>query len=106
MGIIGIITPGCFSPLDVPRRTVTNAEILSVGKIEFKILKLNSCKNLSFKFEKLKDSSIVDNTRLLGTLWQSAWILKPNQPQWNGYMQSVLDGEKPSWTFIQDSKRV
>ena len=100
MGIIGIITPGCFSPLDVPRRTVTNAEILSVGKIEFKILKLNSCKNLSFKFEKLKDSSTVDNTRLLGTLWQSAWILKPNQPQWNGYMQSVLDGPHPGKSTV------
>ena len=100
MGIIGIVTPGCFSPIDVPRRTVTNEEILSVGTIDFKILMLNPSKDLSFKFEKLKEHSFVDNTKLLGTLWQSAWILKPNQPQWNGFMQSVLDGSYPGKSTV------
>ena len=99
MGIIAIVTRGCFSPINVPRRTVSSAEILSVGSIEFKIFKLKQ-KNLSFKYQKQKGNLIFDNTRLLGTLWQSAWILKPSQPQWNGFMQSVLDGDYPGKSTV------
>ena len=81
MGIIGIITRGCFSPLQLPRRKVTSDEVLSVGTIDFKIIKMNSSKNTSLIFEKLTDISIIDNTKILGTLWQSTWIFKPNVPQ-------------------------
>ena len=68
MGIIAIITPGCFAPQVIPRRNVTNDEILSVGSIEFKTLQLNRRKDLSFRFERLNEYNIIDNTKLLGTL--------------------------------------
>ena len=100
MGIIAIVTPGCSSPLAVPRRTVTSEEIISAGNIEFKILKLDAPKDVTFKFEKLQPTIVVDNTKLLGTLWQSSWVLKPHQPQWNGYMQSVLEGNYPDKSTV------
>ena len=92
MGIIAIVKPGSSSTVIFLRMTVSSDEIITAGKIEFKFLNLSASKDASFEFEKLKVISAPDNTKLLCTLWQSAWILKPGQPQWNGYMQSVHDG--------------
>ena len=100
MGIIGIITKGCFSQLKLPRRKVTSDEVLSVGTIDFKMFKMNATKNLSLIFEILTDISIVDNTKSLGTLWQSTWIFKPSVPQWSGYMQTVLNGSHPGKSTV------
>ena len=100
MGIIAIITPGCFSPFVIPRHKVTNDELYSVGGIEFKTLKLNQPKDLSFQFEKLNAYNIIDNTKHLGTIWQTAWILQPNQPQWSGAMQSILNASHPGKSTV------
>ena len=59
------------------------------------MLNINKNSNISLKSEQPCEFSTVDNTKLLGTLWHSAWILKPEQPQWNGYTQSVHNGTNP-----------
>ena len=37
IGIIAIVTRGCFSPINVRRHDVTNTDIYSVDSIEFKM---------------------------------------------------------------------
>ena len=96
------MTTACSATLKVPRQTISSEQILSIGRIEYKILNINK-DNISLKFEHLRVFSAIGNTKLLGTLsWQSAWILKSEQPQWNAYMQSLHRGTHPGKASIQE----
>ena len=48
----------------------------------------------------MKTIEVTDNTKLLGTLWQSAWILKASQPQWRGFRQSIHSGSHPGKSSV------
>ena len=38
--------------------------------------------------------------KVLGSLWQYAWLVTPMKPLWNGFMKASHDGPCPSKTAI------
>ena len=51
-----------------------------------------------FKYIRCNDA--LDNTKILGNLWQYAWLVTSMKPLWNGFMKASRDGLHPSKTAI------
>ena len=53
-----------------------------------------------FKIEALPSLVSFDNKKVLGNLWQFAWLVKPMKPLWNGFMKSSHHGSFPGKSAV------
>lgn len=95
MGIIAAVTPRTEICKTVPRVNVTAEDIASVGKINIAFFMPREGVLSSLKYDKLPDFSTEDATANVDLLWKTTWLLQPERPSWNGYMQMVSQGSHP-----------
>ena len=99
MGIIAAVTPRVTATKLVPRVEVLSKDIMQIGSIETHLFyrhRNSSC----LKYESLQHFSAGDTTGSVDILWKSAWMLKPQRPLWNGFMQMVQKGEHPGQSSV------
>ena len=98
MGMIASVTPYINYPPSptikytesmVPRLTVSAEDICKVGEIERQFFSKHRKVCKQSKFQKLKSMKSCDPTKAFGDLWRYAWLLKPQRPMWNGFMQMI-----------------
>ena len=94
MGIICSVTPAVSSSLTIPCLEDLSTDLFRLTKIEQKNL-LSSRKPLKLKFiEFIKPVNAFDP---LSSAWVATWLQNPQQPLWDGYMQTVNTGNHPGW---------
>ena len=74
-------------------------DTMQIGSIETHLFhqhRNSSC----LKYKSLQHFSAGDTTGSLDILWKSAWMLKPQRPLWNGFMQMVHKGEHPGQSSV------
>ena len=99
MGIIAMITPKNKLCRQIPNRKVSTEELTSRNRIEINYFKRNNA-IASLVFRSLPTCDFNDFTLPLDVLWKTAWLLKPDRPLWNGYMQMISKGTHPGETSI------
>ena len=82
MGMIACITPGRMKQLSlvIKRLIIDPKEIIETTRVETKYFNFKNGKDLSIKFKRSSESICLDNSRVLGNLWQYAWFLNPKKP--------------------------
>ena len=102
MGIIASVTPGNKSHTSLPikRVAVSSKDVIDTAKIELKYFTFHQNINLVDKFEPFPPVIGIDNTKMLGNLWQYAWLVKPMKPCWNGFMKSTHSGTIPGKSAV------
>ena len=99
MGIIATITPGTRTCKTVPKRIVTNEEILDAGNVPIYYYGPREKHRLLYK--EIRNLKVVDDLKSLDLLWKvSQPILKSPQVGWSGTMQRVCQGEHPGQSSI------
>ena len=99
MGIIAAVTPEITAAKLVPKVEVLSKDIMQIGSIETHLFhwhRNSSC----LKYKSLRHFSAGDTTGSLDILWKSAWMLKPQRPLWNGFMQMVHKCEHPGQSSV------
>jgi hypothetical protein len=99
MGIISIITPKNKICRQIPNRKVTTEELTGRNRIEINYFKRNNTIP-SLVFRSLRACDFNDLTRPVDILRKTAWLLKPDRPLWNGYMQMISKGTHPGEASI------
>ena len=96
MGMLGVITPAKQSTRTIPRVTVTNEDILAVGRVNIHHMSVPCTGLQNLKYQKLsieeyhdKDCDALDN------LWNISLHLRSPRPAWSGMMQAVHKGPHP-----------
>lgn len=92
MGIIAVTTPKTEIGKIIPRVKVTGEDIAAVGKINITFLKPKEGALPSLGYDKLSDFSAGDKTENAELPWKTSWLLRPERPSWNGYMQMFIQG--------------
>ena len=100
MGIIAAVTPRTEICKTVPRVNVTAEDIASVGKINIAFFMPTEGVKPSLKYDKLPDFSTEDATANVDILWKTSWLLQPERPSWNGFMQMVSQGSHPGASSV------
>ena len=77
--MIACITPGHMKQpsLVIKRLTIDPKEIIEAARVKIKYFNFKNGKDLSIKFKCSSESICLDNSRVLGNLWQYAWFLNP-----------------------------
>ena len=88
MGIIAAVTPRVTATKLVPKVEVLPKDIMQIGSIETHLFHRH-INSFCLKFESLQYFNAGDTTGSLEILCKSAWMLKPQGPLWNGFMQMV-----------------
>ena len=94
MGIIARITPKNKVCRQIPNRKVSTEEYTSRNGIEINYFKRNNAM-ASLVFHSLPTCDYDEFTHPLDVLWKTAWLLKPDTPLWNGYMQMISKRTHP-----------
>ena len=100
MGIIATVTPKTEVRKIVPRITVTAEDITAVGRINLAFWKPTEGATSSLKYDKLPDFTTEDVTANADILWKTSWLLRPERPSWNGFMQMVSHGPHPGSSSV------
>ena len=103
MGTIACVTPPKVvdpKSLVIKRLTVSSKDVIEAGKIEIKFFSFQHDIGLAKTFEALPPLVSCDNTKVLGNLWQYAWLVKPMKPLWNGFMKSADNGSFPGKSAV------
>ena len=101
MGIIACVTNAkkCRLPA-IKRTTIESSEIVETPKLKMKFFNF-SCDIKPLKMYKdILYNVTLDNTKVLGNLWQYASLVTPMKPLWNGFMKASYDDPRPSKTAI------
>lgn len=88
MGMIAAVTPGKYGSFKLPRKKVTDAEILEIG-----------CPQLHHYKYKPEQSPMIfceiphiaNTVTSVDILWQISFMLKPDRPNWSGIMHILHD---------------
>ena len=101
MDIIACVTNAKKYQLPVVKRTtIESSEIVETANLETKFVNF-PCDIKPLKvFEDISCSVAPDNAKVIGSLWQYAWLVTPMKPLWNGFMKASHDGPRPSKTAI------
>ncbi|KZS20551.1 Uncharacterized protein APZ42_012726 [Daphnia magna] len=95
MGIIAAITPSLPQKHNcVPRRKVTDEELLNYGQIKIHSHDINQNILSKITYQKLLPLSTEDATANLDLLWMSSCLFRLPRPGWQGYMQFVMETKK------------
>ena len=100
MGIIATVTPKTDVCKLIPRMKVTAEDIAAVGRINLAFMKPTEGEISSLKYNKLSDFMTEDATANVDLLWKTPWLLKPERPSWNGFMQMVSEGSYPGVSSV------
>ena len=100
MGITASVTPRTEVRKIVPRVSVTAQDLAAVGKINIAFFKPKEGALSSLKFDRLLDFQTEDETANADLLWKTSWLLRPDRPSWNGYMQMVSQGSHPGVSSV------
>ena len=100
MGIIAAVTPRTEISKIVPRINVTAEDIAAAGKIIITFFKPKEGALSLLKYDKLSDFTTEDHTANADLLWKTSWLLQPERPSWNGYMQMVSQGSYPGISSV------
>ena len=96
MGIIAAVKRGNFSVEHIPRRKVTNEEILKNASIEVIDYSHVEKQNLSkIEFQKLYPTC--DKKSLIDFMWRFSVKIENHIPSWSGLMQIVYDDKSISY---------
>ena len=96
MGIIACVTVPINVSLPCIKRTTTiSTDIVNAAKIEIKYLNFSLDINPLKLFKETSCNIASDNTKILGTLWQCAWLVTPNKPLWNVFMKASHENSLP-----------
>ena len=93
--IIAAVTPRVMSTKLVPKIDVSSKDIIDIGRIETHAFRWRRKLSGGLKYKILPPFNANDTTNILNILWKSAWVLKPQRPLCNGFMQMVHNGEHP-----------
>ena len=92
MGIIAAIKKGTFNPQSLPRRTVTNEEILTASEIEIIRYGQMHKKPINYVCQVLDDeSSELSKRDNIEVLYKSSLSSTNPIPSWSGFMQLAYD---------------
>lgn len=86
MGMIAAVTPRLTITEPVPKMPVSSQALIDKAKIELHIPKQQISQTM-LKYETLKP--VAEIKCELTCLWNCTWLLKPQRPLWNGFMQAV-----------------
>ena len=102
MGTIVCVTPPSMDrpSLVIKRLTAFSQDVIDAEKIEIKFFSFKHKISNAKKFKVLPSLTSIDNTKLLGTLWQHAWLVNPEKPLWNGFMKSTHVGSHPGRSAV------
>ena len=78
--------------LVIKRMALSSRDVIEAGKIEIRFTSFQHDIGLAKTFEALPPLVSGDNTKVLGNLWQYAWLVKAMKPLWNGFMISADNG--------------
>ena len=100
MGIVTTVTPGNNATKPIPRVTVSSDDVMAVGKINISYFKPRENFQSLLKFKTLPLYQTDDKTYNVDLLWKISWLLKPERPSWNGFMQTVQHGPYPGKSTV------
>jgi len=100
MGIIATTTPGNQSSKAVPRVNVTAEDIADVGRISIAFYKPQINGMDSLKYGQIPSFLVQDETCNADLLWKTSWLLRPQRPSWNGFMQMIQHGPHPGKSSV------
>ena len=99
MGIIAAVTTRVTTAKLIPKVDVSSKDIIEIGSIEALIFRRRG-KSSSLKYGNLQQLNVGDSTNIFNILWKCAWMLKPQRPLWNGFMQMIHKGEHPGQASV------
>ena len=99
MGIIATVTPKLTIRNHVPKIIVSTKDIIGVSNIDIHIFRQKGGPSDWLKYEKLPNLSLTNNA-VMSLFWNSTWLLKPCKPLWNGFMQTVQNGDYPGQSSV------
>ena len=94
-----MVTPKIHVRRPVPKVTLFSSEIVEMGHIETHFFR-HSSKKSALKYEKLQSINESTENQEINLLWKCAWLLKPESPLWNGFMQMVNKGSHPGQSSV------
>ena len=101
MGIIACVTnPRNIQLPAIKRTTTTSSDIVDMANIERKYFNFSRDIKPLMMFNEIRCDVALDNTKVLGNLWQYAWLVTPIKPLWNGFMKASHDGPHSGKTAI------
>ena len=100
MGIIATATPGNQFSKAVPRVNVTAEDIADVGRISIAFYKPQINGMESLKYGQIPSFIVQDETSNADLLWKTSWLLRPQRPSWNGFMQMIQHGPHPGKSSV------
>ena len=95
MGMFGAVTPWLKQTCKIPRKKVSNQEIIAAGYVQVYPCRKESKGVAKISFKKLPLNGYVDPTPFLDTIWKTSILFGKARPSWAGTMQFLHNGEHP-----------
>ena len=97
MEIIAIVTPRVTIIWPVPKVTLPSSQVI---EIELKHIFCHAGKKNILRYDSLPNFSATNAEREINLFWKCTWLLKPERPLWNGFMQMICKGDYPRLTGL------
>jgi len=100
MGIVAAFTPSMVVDKPVQRTSVSEEDILKVGKISIRYVVSHHTSKPPLTYKELTAMEITDPTAHIDLLWDMSFFVRPSRPSWSGMMQTVHHHEHPGKSSV------